>query len=274
MPAASGFIGLGNIGAPMAHRVAEGTQTIVFDVRAGARSAFEGKAQVAQSPAEIGKEADVVGLCVRDDADVTAVTAGSDGLFETMGKGGIILVHSTVSPATIHRLAAQAAAKGIDLVDAAVTGGPGRAAAGTLVTMIGATPEAFAKARPFAAHFSSEVIHAGELGAGIAAKICNNIVGYMSVLAVYESFGVAEAAGVSPDVLRKIMSGNGNLTEMMGLYLAGREAVRSGGVPATGTQHAASLARKDLALGIELGEANGRDARVSRAIRELIDLAF
>ena len=127
-----GFVGLGHIGAPMAARlVASGTPTVVFDVRGEAcdRLAAAG-AQVAHGAADLAARADLVGVCVRDDADVRAVVLGADGLLSGAAPGTLIAVHSTMLPRTAIELADACRTRGVDLIDAAVTGGRAAAASG------------------------------------------------------------------------------------------------------------------------------------------------
>ena len=122
------FIGLGNIGTPMAHRLAAAfPQTMVHDAVPAAMAGFEGVAVLASSPAVVGETADLVGVCVRDDADVRAVVDGEQGLLRTM-RTGIIAIHSTVRPSTVVDLAARAADHGVSVIDVAVSGGADGAA--------------------------------------------------------------------------------------------------------------------------------------------------
>ena len=117
---------------------------------------------------------------MRHDADVTAVVSGPDGLLDTIRPGGIIAIHSTVLPKTIRALAETAEAKGVHLIDAAVSGGPAGAAARTLVTMVGGDAAILEQARPMLAAFSGTIVHAGAIGMGMALKLCNNLVTYMA----------------------------------------------------------------------------------------------
>lgn len=244
-----GFIGLGNIGGPMALRMAEQAgAAVVYDVQADASQALAPFASIAASPAEVGRRCDAVGVCVRDDADVEAVLCGPEGLLGGMAAGGVVLIHSTVGLETIRRLATVGAGLGVDVVDAGVTGGRLRAAEGTLVTMIGGSDEAFARARRLAATFSSEVLHCGPVGTGIIAKICNNVVSWTSALAAYEAFGLLTASGVDDHVLERVLRGNGNLNEMMAIHL---RQLRDGTSLAS-PEHARILAVKDLAHAAEL----------------------
>jgi len=244
-----GFIGLGNIGGPMALRMAQvAGAAVVYDVNAAAAHELGPIATIAASPAEVGQQTDAVGVCVRDDADVETVLCGPEGLLSGMAPGGLVLIHSTVGLETIRRLADIGEGSGIAVVDAGVTGGRVRAAEGTLVTMIGGSDVAFARARELAATFSSDVLHCGPVGSGIIAKICNNVVSWTSALAAYEAFGLLTASGVDDHVLERVLRGNGNLNEMMAIHL---RQLRDGTALAS-PEHARTLAVKDLAHAAEL----------------------
>ena len=269
-----GFIGVGNIGKPMAEQLAQPPfELTVFDVSPAATEAFAGKARIAASPAELGRDVEQVGICVRHDADVTAVVTGADGLLQTLKAGSIIAIHSTVRPATVKILAQTAKAKGIDVLDAAVSGGPMGAAARKLVTMVGGDAEQFARVKPMLEAFSGTVIHAGGIGMGMALKLCNNLVTYMQLQAAIEGVGLAIAGGLDENVLRDVMANNGNMTTAMGQYL---EFCNTG--PARLGEEAywaykdatAGLAEKDLDFAIAFADDVGFPIKGTAVIRQLI----
>jgi len=265
-----GFVGLGNIGGPMARRMAsQAPGAIVFDAVPAAMTALAGHAELAASSAELGRRVRIVGVCVRDDAEVEAVVAGPEGLLAGMAAGGCILVHSTVGLDTIRRLHAVAAERGVALLDAGVTGGAVRAAEGRLVTMIGGSADAFARARVLAATFSCDVIHAGPLGTGIILKICNNVISYGFAMAASEGLGLAEAAGIDAEALRRVLIGNGNMNELVAAYLAGRA-----GAGLTTRVHARALAAKDLGHAAELAREVGWAGEGIEAVLRLLPGIF
>jgi 3-hydroxyisobutyrate dehydrogenase len=269
-----GFIGVGNIGKPMAEQLAKPPYELsVFDVSAAATEPFAGKARIAASPAELGRHADIVGICVRHDADVTAVVTGKDGLLETLQPGAIIAIHSTVRPATVKKLAEIAATKGVHVLDAAVSGGPMGASARKLVSMVGGDEAQFARLKPMLEAFSGTVIHAGGIGMGMALKLSNNLVTYMQLQAAIEGFGLAAAGGLDEKVLRDVMAANGNLTTAMGQYLdfcnsgpkqLGEEAYWAF------KDATAGLAEKDLDFALAFAEDVGFPIKGTEAIRQLI----
>jgi 3-hydroxyisobutyrate dehydrogenase len=269
-----GFIGVGNIGKPMAEQLAQPPfELTVFDVSAAATAPFAGRARVASSPAELGRHADVVGICVRHDADVTAVVTGPGGLLETLRPDSIIAIHSTVRPATVRTLAETGAAKGVHVLDAAVSGGPMGAAARKLVTMVGGDEAQVARLRPMIEAFSGTIIHAGGTGMGMALKLCNNLVTYMQLQAAIEGVGLAIAGGLDEKVLREVMANNGNLTTAMGQYLdfcnTGSERLGQENYMAY-KDATAGLAEKDLDFAIAFAADVGFPVKGTEAIRQLI----
>jgi 3-hydroxyisobutyrate dehydrogenase-like beta-hydroxyacid dehydrogenase len=269
-----GFIGVGNIGKPMAEQFLQPPFALtVFDVSPAATEPFAGKATVAASPAELGRDVEQVGICVRHDADVTAVVTGPEGLLETMKPNTIIAIHSTVRPATVKTLAETANAKGIHVLDAAVSGGPMGAAARKLVSMVGGSPGNFARVKPMLEAFSGTIIHAGDTGMGMALKLCNNLVTYMQLQAAIEGVGLAIAGGLDEKVLREVMEGNGNLTTAMGQYLdfcaTGPDRMGQAGYQAF-KDATAGLAEKDLDFAIAFADDVGFPIKGTETIRHII----
>lgn len=265
----AGFIGLGNIGRPMAERLGNVAKSVaVYDAMPFEMDGFGAGTIKAQSLAEIAKSADIIGVCVRDDADVAAVVDGPDGLLAHMQAGGLIAVHSTVRPSTIIRLANAAHQLGIALIDAAITGGPDGARAGSLTTMVGATLEQLDQARPFLNAFSKGIVHAGEQGRGMTLKIANNLVTYIELLGGVEAFRLATKGGLDPALLVDVMSANGNLTPAMKAFVSNRQTgVERMGEPAFQASQAAvaTLAEKDLGLAQEIAAELGIEIPLTTA---------
>ena len=265
-----GFIGLGNIGAPMARRlVSVFAGASVYDAVPAAMAAFEGEAGSASSPAALGETAECVAVCVRDDGDVRAVVDGEDGLLRTM-RGGVIAIHSTVRPATVTELALRGADAGVAVIDAAVSGGPDGAAKGMLTAMVGGDAAALNRVRPMLEAYCSDIIHAGATGAGMALKLCNNLVTYVELSAALEAYRLAGALGLDHEQLTAVLTNNGNLTPAMGQFIAfrrngegqlGREAFLA-------TQDAlVTLGEKDLSLALEAAADSGTAIPVADHVR-------
>ncbi len=218
----AGFVGLGNIGKPMARRLlAGGLETTVLDVvEAPVEELVREGAKAAQSPRELAARSDVVGVCVRDDADVRAVLGGEDGLLAGAAPGTVIALHSTILPSTVREVAAAAAERGVGLLDACITGGAANAAAGRLTYIVGGEAAHLERCRPVFETSAMKIVHTGPLGSGAATKLCNNLMTYLAWLSAFESFHLARAAGLSQEKLEEVTRSNGNLTEPMQAFLA------------------------------------------------------
>lgn len=193
-----GFIGLGNIGAPMATTlVRAGFEVHVYDVRAEAvDKCVAAGAHAAASPREIGTVCEVVGIAVLNDAQVTETVTGSDGVLAAARPGTVAVVHSTVLPGTVTALAREAARDGFSVVDAPVSGGDMGARGGTLTVMAGGDQAALERCRPYFAAIGERVDLMGEPGAGAAAKLALQLMTYCNQLAALESVRLAEAHGI------------------------------------------------------------------------------
>lgn len=214
----AGFIGLGNIGMPMAKRLAAGLETTVYDVVPG-RAAEVAGARDAASPRDVAAASDVVGLCVRDDDDVRAVMLGESGVLAGAKPGLVVAIHSTVMPATVIEVAATAAERGAFVIDACITGGAAGATQGTLTVMAGGDAAHVERAQPFFGCFAKKVVHTGELGSGCKMKLCNNLMTYLAWTSIYEATMLARAAGLSQEMLEEVTGSNGNLTDPMRQFI-------------------------------------------------------
>jgi 3-hydroxyisobutyrate dehydrogenase len=191
-----GFVGLGNIGKPMALRLAaaEGLDLTVYDVAPGPVAELTAAgAAAAGSVAELAGAVEVLCVMVRDDDQVREVLgqvlgAGREGL--------AVVVHSTVAPPTPAELEDLAGRHELLLVDAPVSGGPMGAAEGTLAIMVGGTEAAYAVVRPALEAMGSRIVHAGPIGAGTQMKLARNLMHFVAFTAAAEAQRLAEAAGL------------------------------------------------------------------------------
>lgn len=168
-----GFVGLGDQGEPMAQRILDaGHDLAVFARRPEQAHRLVSQGAVAAgSVAELAEYSDLLGICVGTDAQVREVAAAA---VADMRPGSILAVHSTVAPQTCIAIGAEAAARGVEVVDAPVSGGRSRAFAGELTVMVGGPPAAVNRARPVFESFGARVLHVGALGAGEVLKLVNN----------------------------------------------------------------------------------------------------
>ncbi|MBS0378182.1 MAG: NAD(P)-dependent oxidoreductase [Proteobacteria bacterium] len=259
---AIGFIGLGNIGAPMARRLLKPDRPLwVFDADATRTQALAAQgAHAARDLAELAGHSELVGVCVRDERDVESVLEGPGGLLSNLAPRAVIAIHSTVSQAAILRWARSATERGLMLIDAPITGGAGAAEAGTLTYMVGAQAEVLERCRPVFMGAAQKIIHAGPVGAGILLKLCNNLMSYAAFAALDEAHRLALAGGLDVGLLAEVGRTNGVVTPQMEAFLNNRSRLVAAG-PAVLAQvfgPFALLARKDLDAAL----ASARDLNV------------
>jgi 3-hydroxyisobutyrate dehydrogenase len=202
-----GFIGLGNMGLPMAgNLVKAGHLVIGFDVvvaQVGKLSAIGGLAAASVADAA---QADAIITMLPAGEHVREVYVGEGGVFAAAAPGALLIESSTIDVATTRTIAALAGAKGLAMVDAPVSGGVAGATAATLTFMVGGADADFARARPILEAMGKTIVHAGSAGAGQAAKICNNMILGVSMIAVSEAFLLAEKLGLDATRLFDIAS--------------------------------------------------------------------
>ena len=195
-----GFIGLGNMGAPMARNLAAAGHEVAGHDVAGVT--VEGVATAA-SAASVAGDRDAVITMLPDGAILRAVYAE---IVPAARRGALLIDCSTVDVDSARDAAASATAAGLLPVDAPVSGGTGGAAAGTLTFMAGGTPEAFALALPLFEVMGSRVVHCGGAGAGQSAKICNNMILGISMIGVCEAFALADKLGLDRRAMFDVVS--------------------------------------------------------------------
>jgi len=204
------FIGLGNMGAPMAENLLKAGYTLsVYDLSEEATARLQQTgASVADSPKDAASNAQVVISMLPAGEHVHSVYLGENGvngLLAELPKGTLVIDSSTIAAADA-RLVAEAASKvGIDFLDAPVSGGTGGAIAGTLTFIVGGSDDAFAKAEPILAVMGKNIFHAGEHGAGQVAKICNNMLLGILMAGTAEAINLGVKNGLDPKVLSDIM---------------------------------------------------------------------
>ncbi len=203
-----GFIGLGNMGAPMAaNLVKAGHQVTGFDVVASAaRTLAENSGHAAASAPEAASAGEVVVTMLPAGPQVRAVYLGPDGVIARARKDALLIDCSTIDVETARSVAAAAADAGLHMLDAPVSGGVIGAEAATLTFMVGGEVGAFARGEPILKAMGRNIIHAGPSGAGQTAKICNNMMLAVSMIGVCEGFALAEKLGLSSKTLFDICS--------------------------------------------------------------------
>jgi len=195
-----GFIGLGNMGAPLARRLCTDHTLWVFDQSQTAVDTLSGAdAQVAKSAAELAESVDIVLTCLPTSEDLRSLLFGDQQVASVLKAGTMLIDMTTGVPAITRDLAAKLALDGIDLIDAPVSGGPKGATAGTIAIIVGGSAAQFSRALPVLSSISSNVMHAGDVGAGHAVKAGNNLLNLVCRLATFEVVSLLVRAGVTPE---------------------------------------------------------------------------
>jgi 3-hydroxyisobutyrate dehydrogenase-like beta-hydroxyacid dehydrogenase len=261
-----GFVGLGNIGKPMALRLAASAdvdlwvhdiapEPVAELVAAGARAAASVAAMAARS--------DVLCVMVRDDDQVR------DVLGEVLGVAGdrlTVVIHSTVAPTTPAQLENTASRHGIRVVDAPVSGGAMGAADGTLAIMVGGSDEAFAAARPALDVMGSLVVHAGPIGAGTKFKLARNLMHFVAFTAATEAQRLAEASGLDLVELGKVVRHTDAITGGPGaiMHRATTAPIDPDDFWYGVFGHVVALGEKDLSFAIALADEHDVDVPLAR----------
>jgi 3-hydroxyisobutyrate dehydrogenase len=203
-----GFIGLGNMGLPMAHNLIKaGHQVEGVDVTQVATDKLKAAGGAVAETAKIAAaRADVVITMLPAGQHVREVYLGPNGIVENANAGTLLIDCSTIDVESARVVAAAAEAKGILMLDAPVSGGVGGATAGTLTFMVGGSERAFVRAESILQQMGKTIVHAGGSGNGQAAKICNNMILGVSMIAVSEAFVLAEKLGLDKQKLFDISS--------------------------------------------------------------------
>ena len=237
------------MGAPMAANLLAGGYSLsVHDTRPASADALLGAgAEWAESVAHACAGADVV-LMSLPTPDAVEIVAGE--AIGAMQSGAVLVDHSTSPPALMQRLAARASERGIDFLDAPVSGGRAGARRGTLSVIVGGEAKVLERCRPIFETSAAQIIHTGALGSGAATKLCNNLMTYLGFAAAYEANLLAKAAGLSLESLDEVTRSNGNLNGQMSAFLGLHRADtdRSAQEFQQAIRNFANLADKDLAV--------------------------
>lgn len=250
-----GYIGLGNMGTPMAKRLVDWPGGVtVYDVRIEAMAPLaEAGATLADSVADVAA-ADIISVTVLNDLQVRQVVGE---LAPRAEPGTVIAIHSTISDTTAVELANEFEPQGIHIVDAPVSGGGRAAKKGELATMVGASDEAFALVeRPFSL-WASLVVHAGQPGAGTRMKLARNMLHYISFAAAAEASKLAEQCGLNLQDLGKVVRHTDAITGGAGsiMYRDDMKPIAADSFLYQPFLHARVLGEKDLSLALALGQA-------------------
>ncbi|QHE84305.1 NAD(P)-dependent oxidoreductase [Hydrogenophaga sp. BPS33] len=219
-----GFVGLGDMGEPMAHNlVGKGFHLTVFDVRSEPLAVAKDKgAHLADSLRALADTSELIGLCVWSETQLLDCFYGDRGLFASQATARTVLIHSTITPQMVQRLAADCAARGWDLVDAPVSGGRAGSVAGTLTLMVGGDTEAVRRCDGYLKAVGKNIFHIGDApGAGSIAKLCNNMMALCNAFVVSEAKKLASAYGICEEAIvecARVSTGNSWFIENEGFF--------------------------------------------------------
>ncbi|WP_400088739.1 3-hydroxyisobutyrate dehydrogenase [Yoonia sp. R78084] len=257
-----GFIGLGNMGAPMAANLAKSHEVVGFDTIAAPAGLT-----LAQSAAAAAKDADVV-ITMLPNGDILRAVAAE--IHPAMKAGAIHLDCSTVDVESARAVAAEAEAAGLSAIDAPVSGGIGGAVNGTLTFMAGGPAAAFATVEPLFAIMGQKAVHCGPSGNGQAAKICNNMILGVTMIATCEAFALADKLGLDRQAMFDVVSTSSGASWSVNAYcpapgIGPQSPADNGYKPG----FAAELMLKDLNLSQMAAEAVDADTPMGLAARDL-----
>ncbi|MGH9209918.1 MAG: NAD(P)-dependent oxidoreductase [Acidimicrobiales bacterium] len=267
-----GFVGLGQMGAPMATRLAGWPGgLVVCDVRpeATAALAHEG-AEVATTPAAIAERADVISVMVLDDGQVTDVVCGPEGILVAGRSGLVVAIHSTIRPSTAERLAERCAPHGVAIVDAPVSGGFMGAHEGRLAVLVGGDDDAVERCRAPFGRWADLFVHLGPVGAGTRGKLARNLLHFVAFTAAAEAQRLAEASGISLNRLARVVRHSDAVTGGPGAIMLRptTEPLAPGDDWYDTMLHVRALGEKDLTLALDVADELAVDVPLARIALE------
>ena len=256
------------MGAPMARRLLQcGYAVTVWARRPEAMAPLLASgAKSGASPADVAAHSDITITMVTDSRAVEDVILGDRGIAHGARSGTLVIDHSTIAPDAARRIAASLAARGIDVLDAPVSGGSGAAEAGTLAIMVGGAEAALDRARPVLSCYSKTVVHIGPSGAGQVAKACNQICTIVNQLGAAEAMLLAERAGVDPHKVKDALMGGFAASRMLELQAPKMIARTFEG------KVESRLHYKDILIVLDLARAVGIELPASRVAADLLAL--
>jgi 3-hydroxyisobutyrate dehydrogenase len=267
-----GFIGVGVMGRPMARNLLKAgiSLTIWARRRAKVEDVVAAGARWADSPAAVGAASDVVITMLPNYPEVEAVTLGSAGILDGLRPGGVVVDMSTIAPQASRRIAAACAERGVDFLDAPVSGGTAGAAAGTLTIMVGGDRATFERVRPIfhALGAPEHLVHVGPVGSGEVVKLVNNVMAAGIAAAVAEALVMGVKAGVPLETLTRIVGASTGANAQLSTVFPMR--VFNGSF-ALG--FATDLMTKDVELALELAREVGSPLPVAERVVELFRAA-
>jgi 2-hydroxy-3-oxopropionate reductase len=203
-----GFIGLGIMGKPMSkHLLQAGYKLVVLERNKSAEELVAAGAEVASSPKSLAEQVDIIITMLPNYPQVKEVVLGKDGVIEGAKQGTILIDMSSIAPLVSQEIAEKLAEKGIEMLDAPVSGGEPKAIEGTLSVMVGGKKEVFDKCYLIMKTMAASVVHTGKIGAGNVTKLANQIIVAINIAAMSEALVLASKAGVEPELVYQAIRG-------------------------------------------------------------------
>ncbi|MFL5583100.1 MAG: NAD(P)-dependent oxidoreductase [Gemmatimonadaceae bacterium] len=265
------FLGLGAIGAPMAAHLATDAHDLVVWNRTAARAeafAREHRARVAATPAGAARGRDVVITCLPTSRDVESILDGEAGLLAGLARDAVLVDCTSGDPATSRRIAARLAERGVQFMDAPVSGGVAGAQKGALTVMCGGDAAVLERVRPVLARFGSRIVHCGATGAGDAVKAVNNALLAVHLWSAAEGLAALAKAGVSPSVALDVINGSSGRSNASQNLVPERVLTRA--FPRT---FRLALLDKDVGIAAEVAREQRVPAPLIQLTAELMRLA-
>ncbi|HEY3063716.1 MAG TPA: 3-hydroxyisobutyrate dehydrogenase [Chloroflexota bacterium] len=271
-----GFIGIGNMGTPMAVNLARaGYAVLAYDILPrGIDQVVAAGGRAAASIAEVAGHGDVVISMLPSPTEVEAVVYGVDGLLDQMRSGQTLIDMSTIDPSVSRKVGMDLGARGVRMLDAPVSGSTEGAAAGTLTIMVGGPAELVERYRPLLGVMGKKIVHTGDLGSGETVKLCNNLMAGISMVAIAEAYALAERAGVDPKILFDVVrssTGGGAVHDS--------RPVHAGLVPGAPVERdfepgfMVDLIYKDLGLALATGRRYGVPLQMAATAQQIFGAA-
>lgn len=265
-----GFIGLGIMGKPMVLNLLKaGFSVYVLEKSAAANEVKSSGAKLCASPKLLAESVETIMTMLPDSPEVEAVLFGDGGIASEMRAGQCFIDMSTISPLIAQKIHTELAKKGVDALDAPVSGGQVGAEAATLSIMVGGSSEAFNKALPIFQAMGKNIVHIGEAGAGQITKACNQMIVGMTIQAVSEAFTLANQAGVDLEKMREVLLGGFAQSRILDLH--GQRIIDRNFKPGFKIK----LHNKDMNIALETGKALNVDlmgtAQVAQQMKKAVE---
>lgn len=261
-----GFVGLGIMGKPMARNLLRAGYPLVVHNRSRlavdelvAEGAVDGR-----SPQGVAEHSDVVITMLPDTPDVERVIFGPEGLVEGFRPGAVLVDMSTISPVATRAMAARLRERGVEMLDAPVSGGQQGAQEGTLSIMVGGDAQTLERVRPLLSVLGKNIVHVGPIGAGQVCKACNQLVVGLGILAVSEALVLAQRSGVDPGRVRQALLGGFAASRVLEVH--GQRMLEGNHEPG----FRARLHHKDLRIALETGREAGVTLVATALAHELL----